>query len=108
MRLTEAMAKTMKRLIARRRHRLEIGVGRVGLDPIEHDLDFGLPIGEAKEDDVADRIGLAAWRPCAVPVARANRQGAYGRVSGSLEVAPHRLRPPSCPADRPRDLYGSI
>ncbi len=40
----------------------------------------------------------------AVPVARANRRSA----SGSLDDAPHRLRLPSCPADRPRDLYGSI
>ena len=42
--------------------------------------------------------------PAAVPVAWANRR----RASGSLDDAPHRLRPPFCPADRPRDLYGSL
>ncbi len=60
------------------------------------------------------------------PVARANRQWAPLRASASRDDpssaaaalplrrvgAPHRLRPPSCsllgPADRPRDLYGSL
>ncbi len=45
------------------------------------------------------RLGEAA-----VPVARANRRIA----SVSLDDAPHRPRLPSCPSDRPRDLYGSI
>ncbi len=40
----------------------------------------------------------------AVPVAPANRR----RASESLDDAPHRPRLPSCPADRPRDLYGSL
>ena len=40
----------------------------------------------------------------AVPVARANRR----RASGNLDDARHRRRLPSCPAHRPRDLYGSI
>jgi len=40
----------------------------------------------------------------AVPVAQANRR----RASESLADVPHRLRLPSCPADRPHDLYGSI
>ena len=50
--------------------------------------------------------GDAARKPwaAAVPVAWANRR----RASGSLDDAPHRLRPPFCPADRPRDLYGSL
>ena len=50
--------------------------------------------------------GDAARKPWAavVPVAWANRR----RASGSLDDAPHRLRPPFCPADRPRDLYGSL
>ena len=38
------------------------------------------------------------------PVARANRRSA----SGSLDDVSHRLRLPSCPADRPRDLYGPL
>ncbi len=48
----------------------------------------------------------AARKPweTAVPVARANRR----RASGSLADVPHRLRLPSYPADRPRDLYGSL
>ncbi len=52
----------------------------------------------------------AARKPweAAVPVARANRQWAPVGTSGSLDDVPHRLRPPSCPAERPRDLYGSI
>ena len=50
--------------------------------------------------------GDAARKPwaAAVPVAWANRR----RASGSLDDAPHRLRPPFCPAYRPRDLYGSL
>ncbi len=48
----------------------------------------------------------AARKPweAAAPVARANRR----RASAGLADAPHRLRPPSYPADRPRDLYGPI
>ncbi len=53
------------------------------------------------------RLGEAA-----VPVARANRQWAPGRASGSLDDAPQDPRLPSCPpngpTDRPSDLYGSL
>ncbi len=45
----------------------------------------------------------------AVPVARANRQRAeLVGASESLDDVPHRPRLPSYPADRPRDLYGSL
>ncbi len=48
----------------------------------------------------------AARKPweAVVPVARAKPRMA----SESLDDAPHRRRLPSCPADRPRDLYGSL
>ncbi|MCH8002848.1 MAG: hypothetical protein IIA34_14485 [Proteobacteria bacterium] len=48
----------------------------------------------------------AARKPweTAVRVARANRR----RASESLDDALHRPRLPSYPADRPRDLYGSL
>ena len=51
-------------------------------------------------------MGDAVRKPweAAVPVARANRR----RASGSLDDAPHRPQLPSYPADRPRDLYGSL
>ncbi len=39
-----------------------------------------------------------------VSVARANRRSA----SGSLDDVPYRLRLPSCPADRPRDLWVNV
>jgi hypothetical protein len=59
-----------------------------------------------------------AWR-CGAPraardAARKPWEAAFGRAgdlpgaSGNLDDAPHRLRLPSCPADRPRDLYGSL
>ncbi len=44
----------------------------------------------------------------AVPVAQANRQGAPVGASESLDDVPHRLRHSSYPADRLRDLYGSL
>ena len=50
------------------------------------------------------RLGDAA-----VPVAWANRRSASAALAAIWDSgAPHRLRPPSCPADRPGDLYGSI
>ncbi len=39
---------------------------------------------------------------------RSGRLGEPPGASEGLDDAPHRLRPPSCPADRPGDLYGSI
>ena len=55
--------------------------------------------GDAARKSPSTRLGEAA-----VPVAWANRRSA----SAALADAPHRLRPPSCPADRPGDLYGSL
>ena len=71
----------------------------------------GFPRFSAKER-VARRCGAsqamrdAVRKPweAAVPVARANRR----RASESLDDVPHRPRLPSYPADRPRDLYGSL
>ncbi len=40
--------------------------------------------------------------------AASGRAGEPPGASESLDDAPHRLRLPSCPADRPRDLYGSL
>jgi uncharacterized protein (TIGR00369 family) len=40
--------------------------------------------------------------------AASGRAGEPPGASAGLDDAPHRLRPPSCPADRPRDLYGSL
>ncbi len=39
---------------------------------------------------------------------RSGRLGEPPGASGSLDDVPHRLRLPSCPADRPGDLYGSL
>ena len=52
-------------------------------------------------------------RPKALGSRRSGRAGepAVGesvRASESLDDARHRPRLPSCPADRPRDLYGSL
>ncbi len=46
--------------------------------------------------------------PKALGNRRSGRAGEPPGASGSLADAPHRLRLPSGPADRPRDLYGSF
>ncbi len=48
------------------------------------------------------KIGEAAFGRAGEPA-----RGAPA-ASGSLADVPHRPRLPSCPADRPRDLYGSF
>ena len=57
------------------------------------------PCGTPPESPQSGSMGEAA-----VPVAWANRRSA----SGSLDDVPHRPRLPSCPADSPGDLYGSL
>ncbi len=46
--------------------------------------------------------------PKALGSRRSGRLGDPPGASEGLDDAPHRLRPPACPADRPGDLYGSI
>ncbi len=53
----------------------------------------------------ASRAGRS---PKALGSRRSGRLGEPPGASGSLADAPHRPRLPSCPAARPRDLYGSI
>ncbi len=50
----------------------------------------------------------ARRRPKALRSRRSGRVGEPPGASGSLADVPHRPRLPSCPTDRPRDLYGSF
>ena len=53
--------------------------------------------------DAVRKPSLEAWGE-----ATSGRVGEPPGASGSLDDAPHRPRLPSCQADRPRDLYGSL
>ncbi len=68
-----------------------------------HRKPWGTPSAARGRKPWPTRFGEAA-----TPVARANRQRAPVGASGSLDDIPHRLRLPSCPADRPRNLNGSL
>ena len=50
----------------------------------------------------------AERRPKALGSRHPGRAGDPPGASAGLDDARHRPRPPSCPADRPRDLYGSL
>ena len=81
-------------------------------DGFPHALRLGFSARSAWRGDAGQREpcgtlsespSLEAWGE-----ATSGRVGEPPGASGSLDDAPHRPRLPSCQADRPRDLYGSL